>query len=1137
MVAVVAVRLAGDVGLDAGADAGSGGGSQRSGSALGPLGRVALAYLIVERSRPVDRHELAEVLWGEQLPATWDASLRALVSRLRAMLSRVGLPGGEALTTAFGCYQLHLPPGTVVDVEAAAAGVEEAERGIAEGRFAAAREAAAEAVKVARQRFVPGAGGQWVERRQSELHELHLRSLEVLADASVALGEPSPALAAADEAVALEPFRESAHLRLMRAHAAAGNRPAALRAYERCRRLLAEELGVPPSPQTEAAYISLLGPEPVAGPGPTPPIRTSDAHIPTSPAATAAAPTSAAGGSDDGRGPAVTDPFADASPAPTEPGSGPMLATRPWPLVGRDGELAAVAEALGAPGAAGIVLVGAPGIGKTRLAREAMAMAEAGGRYPVWVAGLKATSSIPLGAFARLAIPPDVASNQRELLGHAAGALMAQAGDRPLVLGVDDAHHLDDTSAALVNHLAVAGSAFVVLAIRGGEPVPDPIVALWKDDLARRIDLGALTQSSTADLLYRVLDGFIDAPTFQELWAASGGNVMILRELVLAGIERGALGREHGTWRWRGRLPGGRRLTDAVEARLGVLDAGPRRVLETVSIGEVVSPSVLEDLAPPEVVAELVARGIVGVDVDGRRTYVRLAHPFYGDVLREGAGLLAKGIQRRLADGLEATGARRRGDLLRLATWRLESDGRVAADLALRAARQAGALFDHRLGERLARASLDSGGGSAARLALGQALAGQGRGEEAEQTMAAVAAVATDEGEIVRIALARSSNLLTRLAQPTAAEQVLVTARAAVADDARTDELAVMQAEIMLFTGRVDEGLAILEPVIDRPRAHDAVVVHALTNAVLIWSFQGRSARALEGAERGIRLAARGGDEMRSAEARLQFMRWQVLLQLGRLDEADAMGDQYRRAMARREYDAAALFSICHGQTALMQGRVRTARRRLTEALSIVQEQNSWGMGAFGTSMLATAAGMAGDAEAARLAADDAGRLDRVNEMSVGVFAGRAWAAAAAGDLASAQELAIRGADQARRTGQPLAEVVALHGAVRMGAFHVAERLADVAAATDPGMAAAYAAHALAVAADDGPALDAAASRFAAMGALLLAAEAAAEAYDSHRRRGPADAAEASRVRAEALLARCEGARTPPLALLTREPA
>jgi SARP family transcriptional regulator, regulator of embCAB operon len=62
----------------------------------------------------------------------------------------------------------------------------------------------------------------------------------------------------AREAVAIEPFRETGYQLLMRAHAAVGNRAEALRVYERCRSLLSEELGVPPSSQTEAVYLDIL---------------------------------------------------------------------------------------------------------------------------------------------------------------------------------------------------------------------------------------------------------------------------------------------------------------------------------------------------------------------------------------------------------------------------------------------------------------------------------------------------------------------------------------------------------------------------------------------------------------------------------------------------------------------------------------------------------------------------------------------------------------------------------------------------------------------------------------------------------------------------------------------------------------
>jgi DNA-binding SARP family transcriptional activator len=66
----------------------------------------------------------------------------------------------------------------------------------------------------------------------------------------------------ADIVVELEPYRETGHVLLMRAHAAAGNTAQALAAYERLRTRLADELGASPSPETEAVFLALLAPRP-----------------------------------------------------------------------------------------------------------------------------------------------------------------------------------------------------------------------------------------------------------------------------------------------------------------------------------------------------------------------------------------------------------------------------------------------------------------------------------------------------------------------------------------------------------------------------------------------------------------------------------------------------------------------------------------------------------------------------------------------------------------------------------------------------------------------------------------------------------------------------------------------------------
>jgi DNA-binding SARP family transcriptional activator len=93
----------------------------------GRQGRLLFAYLVAEQGRPVPRDELAEALWGETPPPSWDKALTGLVSKLRNLLAGQGIDGATALTGAFGCYRLELPEGTWVDVVAAASAAREAE--------------------------------------------------------------------------------------------------------------------------------------------------------------------------------------------------------------------------------------------------------------------------------------------------------------------------------------------------------------------------------------------------------------------------------------------------------------------------------------------------------------------------------------------------------------------------------------------------------------------------------------------------------------------------------------------------------------------------------------------------------------------------------------------------------------------------------------------------------------------------------------------------------------------------------------------------------------------------------------------------------------------------------------------------
>jgi SARP family transcriptional regulator, regulator of embCAB operon len=216
------------------------------------------AYLAAQQGRPVPRDELAEVLWGDELPATWEKALRVLMTKLRALLEECGIDGSTALTSAFGCYKLALPAGAWIDVDAAVEAVKRAETALAAGDLVEARSQATTAAALARRSFLPGEDASWVEQRRRELRDVLVRALECLRDASLSAGEFSDSVRYAEEVVEFEPFRESSYLRLMKAHAAAGNPAQALRVYERCRRFLADELGAYPSPEIESVYREAL---------------------------------------------------------------------------------------------------------------------------------------------------------------------------------------------------------------------------------------------------------------------------------------------------------------------------------------------------------------------------------------------------------------------------------------------------------------------------------------------------------------------------------------------------------------------------------------------------------------------------------------------------------------------------------------------------------------------------------------------------------------------------------------------------------------------------------------------------------------------------------------------------------------
>lgn len=224
----------------------------------GRQGRLVFAYLLSAGGRPVPKDELAATLWGDDPPARWDKALSVLVSKLRALLNECGIDGSSALTSAFGCYMLTLPADSWIDVAAADEAASAAEKALMLGDFTLAVDNAATAARLARRTFLPGEDGHWVEENRAEQRAILFRALECLAEAIRMTGDAAASGRAAQELVALEPFREHGYRLLMQAQSSGGNDAEALRTYERCRTLLAEELGAFPSPETESVYLVIL---------------------------------------------------------------------------------------------------------------------------------------------------------------------------------------------------------------------------------------------------------------------------------------------------------------------------------------------------------------------------------------------------------------------------------------------------------------------------------------------------------------------------------------------------------------------------------------------------------------------------------------------------------------------------------------------------------------------------------------------------------------------------------------------------------------------------------------------------------------------------------------------------------------
>jgi DNA-binding SARP family transcriptional activator len=225
----------------------------------GPQGRHLLGFLIAEHARPLSRDELADQLWPTALPTAWENSLKSLISKIRAALTHAGLPGPELIRSAFGAYQFRLPRDGWVDVDAATLSVHLAEAALAAGDLGTAARHAYVTRLITARPFLPGVEGEWAHAWHCRLEDHRIRAVECMANVQLRRGQTTAAIRSAQLALELDSLRETAWQILIRSHTTAGNPGSALRAYQRCRQVLHQQLGTAPSPGTRAALDGLPG--------------------------------------------------------------------------------------------------------------------------------------------------------------------------------------------------------------------------------------------------------------------------------------------------------------------------------------------------------------------------------------------------------------------------------------------------------------------------------------------------------------------------------------------------------------------------------------------------------------------------------------------------------------------------------------------------------------------------------------------------------------------------------------------------------------------------------------------------------------------------------------------------------------
>jgi len=783
------------------------------------------------------------------------------------------------------------------------------------------------------------------------------------------------------------------------------------------------------------------------------------------------------------------------------------------PLAGRTEELAWVAEVRELGSACGVVIEGPAGVGKSRLAREAVQVAAEQGAFVEWMHATRSAATVPMAAAVSLLDGVD-AETPLGILHSCGRVLRDRAGSRAIVLGVDDAHLLDLQSASLVFHLAASSTAFVVVTVRTHEQCPDAVVSLWKDLGAARLELTALDEEQTCELLESSLGGPVEQAMRRWAFEHSRGNVLYLREMLLGAATGGAVSEVAGLWRLSRRPRPSRPLVELVAERMAGLDEPQRRVLDLLAIGEPLLLSETIELAGSGPVAAAEASGVIAV----RGREVSLAHPLYGEVVAaQMPAIRTREVRLTLAQTVRAREPGTPEDTLRIARWLLDADEPIPAETLLEAARAAILGGDPDFGALLAEQALIDRSNPQASSVLARAHIMRRRYEDADAVLVAAEPGLPSPAEALQHLEQHTTMLFWGLKRPEEALALLERAEGWWPDTTWRRGLSPLQIHLTALTQGWDAAvgaseLALAEPELDPETRRRLEPVHA-TN--LFYSGRWREAVELAAQTRPAVPLRDQTDTLAFAFAAMADV--EVGIDWPGLEAwiARSVAD----AVRADDHEAIGLAALAYGYLRYMQGRYRDAARWLGESELPLERRDMFGALVM---TLATRIGVAlatGDAETAaatfercRIAVAE---REPLPSLPVWVARAEGWAARATGNSSKARSVFMEAAEQMGPVyGAPL-----YHEALRFGepARNVVERLEAEHARADVPLVAAYADRARGLADGDGNTLLACAAAFETIGATRFASESAAEAAEAFVQAGRQDSARRAAARSREL--------------------